>query len=89
MKSYLVNIVSTLSFIVAALASFFIGLIFYDSSKGLDFNKYSKTLAAAYQKLSFYLPLAVRTLGPMKTKQCSSITAYRMLRHALPLAAET
>ena len=44
MKSYLVNIVSTLSFIVAALVSFFIGLIFYDSSKGLDFNKYSKNL---------------------------------------------
>ena len=44
MKSYLVNIVSALSFIVAALVSFFIGLIFYDSSKGLDFNKYSKNL---------------------------------------------
>lgn len=44
MKSYLVNILSILSFIAASLISFFIGLIFYDSSKGLDFNKYSKNL---------------------------------------------
>ncbi len=44
MKSNLINVISALSFIVAALTSFFIGLIFYDSSKGLDFNKYSKNL---------------------------------------------
>ncbi len=44
MKSNLKNLFFTFYFVITAVISFLIGLLFYDSTKGLDYNKYFKNL---------------------------------------------